>query len=314
MNTQALIDELDRRKPKQIHLTFQHPKETWDKFLGVKLDENSYDFLLNEDADVFTPEGEILLRLRKKILPADLAASAFEILKKIKTKTANRGMASGKLYMNPPPMLKKDGTLSNYHVVEKDGRVMSSVMGYYDRYPRIPYCRETAFNANEPEKFQKVLPFLQAADVCYRHMDPDRWAIQKSWVDKTSPDFVIKDTTYTTITVNNNFQTAVHGDAGDLKEGLSNITVFRAGTYQGAHLVFPHYRAAVNLDTCDLMCFNSHHIHGNTALYGKLGQYIRISLVLYYRERMIDCGSALEELERAKRRQKGEPLIGKIGG
>lgn len=312
MNLSAMVENLQNRKPRQIHLTWQHPKEKWDDLLGVKLDENSYDELLDEDCDVFTPEGDILLRLRKKCLPADLAAQAFPVLEKIKQKTNNRGYASGKIYMTNEKVVTKSGRVSNSHGVAKGGEVMSGVIGYYDRYPRIPYCRQTAFNANEPKKFEKVLPFIKAVDLAYKTLDPERYAKQHAWVEKTSKDFVIEGTSYTTITVNQNFQTAVHTDQGDLKEGLSNILVLRAGEFQGANLVFPHYRKAVKLDTCDLMLFDSHHMHGNTPLFGKVGQYIRISLVLYYRERMIDCGTAAQELERAKRRQKGDQLYGRI--
>lgn len=308
----SMVDSLKARKPRQIHLTWQHPKEKWDELLGVKLDEGSYDELLSEDADVYTPEGALLLRLRKKCIPADLASAAFPILEKIKQKTNNRGYASGKIYMTNEKVVTKSGRVSNSHGVAKGGEVMSSVIGFYDRYPRIPYCRQTAFNANEPEKFAKVLPFLQAVDTCYKTIDPERYEKQMEWIRKTSPDFVINGTSYTTITVNQNFQTAVHTDQGDLKAGLSNILVLRAGEFQGAHLVFPHYRVAVKLDTCDLMLFDSHHMHGNTPLFGKVGGYKRVSLVLYYRERMIDCGTAAQELERAKRREKGDKLYGSI--
>ncbi len=60
------------------------------------------------------------------------------------------------------------------------------------------------------------------------------------------------------------------------------------------------------------MLFDSHHMHGNTALYGKVGNYTRISLVLYYRQNMIDCGTAAQELERAKNRKLGDKLYGSI--
>lgn len=281
--------------------------------LGMKLDENSYDLLVNEDADVFTPEGEILLRLRKKCLPADLAGRAFPVLAKIKTLSMNRGTAAGKLYQKVP-YIKKDGTVSRTIQVPKGSGVLSSVIGFYDRYTRTPYCRQTAFNANEPDKFAEILPFIQAVDVAYRTIDSGRYAKQFAWVERTSKDFVIPGTSFTTVTVNQNFQTAVHTDEGDLKEGLSCILVLRAGEFKGANLVFPHYRVAVRLDTCDLMLFDSHHMHGNTPLFGKLGAYTRVSLVLYYREGMIDCGTAEQELERVKNRKPGDPVKGVING
>ncbi len=296
----------------QIHLTFQHPKDSWDGLLGLKLNEQSYDTLLDGDCDVFTPEGDLLLKLRRKCIPASVAAQAFAVLRTIKAKTNNRGMATGKLYMNSAPSTKADGTASKTTGVASEYAVMSAVIGYFDRYPRIPYCRQTAFNADHPEKFAQVLPFIKACDDVYAREAPERYALQKAWADRTTPEFVIHGTTFTTITVNQNFQTAVHTDKGDLKDGLSCITVLRGGEFQGATLVFPHYRVGVRLDSCDLLMFDSHHMHGNTPLFGKVGAYERVSCVLYYRERMIDCGTAAEELERAKSRKLGDRLHGKL--
>lgn len=293
---------------KTIHLTFQHPKEKWNDFLGEKLDEDSYDTLIEEDADVYTPEGEILFKYRKKALDPAAAQAAFPILLGIKAKTLNRGISTGKLFIEHSKFETKDGSKTKTAHVPTDLAPMSNIIGFYDRYVRTPYCRQTAFNINEPLKWEKILPFIQSCAKVYQEAAPERYALQKEVCDKTHPDWIIKGTPYTTITVNQNWSTAVHTDTGDLKAGLSCITALRGGSYKGANLVFPHYRAAVNLDTCDLLMFNSHHLHGNTPLIGKVGQYKRVSLVLYFREKIKDCLSAQEELERAKSRKPGMPL------
>ena len=309
--------------PKQIHLTFQHPKENWPAFLGVKLDESSYDILVDESADVFTPEGDILFRFRKKCLPKDQAAKAFDHLKKIYEISVNRGIANGRMALRTvnEPYIKKDGSLSRYNrglgaLIAKNAQTLfgsSSIIGYVDRYPRRPYCRETAYTAKHTQAFHgDISRFFRSVNEQYQKMDPDRYRLQQEVVNRTSPDFVIRGTSYTTVTVNQSFQTAVHTDQGDLKAGLSNILVLRQGKFSGGHLVFPHYRAAVRLDSLDLMCFDSHHMHGNTPIVGVPGSFRRLSCVLYYRERMQDCGSAAEELERAKRRKLGDKLHGKI--
>lgn len=308
-----LTANLQSRKPRRIHLKWQLPKDQWDSLLGVKLQEdNSYDVLIEEDADVYTPEGEILFQFRKKCLPSNLSAEAFEVLRKIKQKSMNRGVATGKLYQRGPHV-RKDGSLSNTIQVPAGAGVLSSIIGYFDRYTRTPYCRQTAFNANEPDKWKDVLPFLQAVDHCYKTINPERYEKQFAVVRETSKDFVIEGTSFTTVTVNQNFQTAVHTDQGDLKSGLSNILILRSGEFRGGNLVFPHYRCAVRPDTCDLLLFDSHHLHGNTPIFGKVGSYQRVSLVLYYREHMIECGTAAEELERAKNRKKGDPLTDGVG-
>lgn len=304
----------------QVRLTFQHPPETWRSFLGVKLDETSYDRLIVDDADVFTPEGALLCSFRRACLDRGAAAAAFPILCEIREISVNRGIANGRaaLARLNQPYIKQDGTKSKYMrslgSVGADANAFgsSAVIGYMDRYPRRPFCRETAFNANRRAEFAQVVPFLRSVDACYRAAAPERYALQRAVVDRTSRDFVIDSTSFTTITVNQNWQTAVHTDAGDLKAGLSAIVVLRAGEFQGAHLVFPHYRVAVKLDTCDLLLFDSHHMHGNTPLVGSPGAFKRVSLVCYYREAMIDCGTAAQELERAKNRKPGDRLKGKL--
>lgn len=127
-------------------------------------------------------------------------------------------------------------------------------------------------------------------------------------VDRTQPEWLIPGTPFTTVTVNRNWQTAVHTDRGDLKAGLSLITAMRRGEFTGGYLVFPHYRIAVDLQDRDLLMFDSHHMHGNTPIVGKVGQWERVSCVLYFRERMADCLTAQAELERAQHRKPGDPL------
>lgn len=300
---------------KTIHLTFQHPPDTWDNFLGTKLDEDSYDLLVKEDADVYTPEGEILFKFRKKCLNPEAAQAAFPTLLGIKEASKNRGVANGNLFLEKmkEPLYKKDGTLSKNKLNHGDKNFdlgSSVVIGFYDRYVRRPYCRETAFNAKDKIGWNKVLPFLQSCSDEYQKAAPESFQKQKAVADRTHPDWIIPKTNFTTITVNQNWSTACHKDVGDLKDGLSCITALRAGKYTGANLVFPHYRAAVNLDTLDLLMFNSHHIHGNTPLIGKVGGYKRVSLVLYFRENMVKCKSAAEELEIAKNRKPGDALWG----
>lgn len=296
---------------KTINLTFQHPKDKWDDFLGTKLDESSYDLLVEEDADVYTPEGEILFKFRKKCLNPEAAHEAFPTLLGIKEASKNRGIANGNLYTSKyrGKYEKKDGSISNYSFLKDDGGLgSSSIIGFFDRYIRYPYCRETAFNAKDKIGWSKVLPFLQSCSDEYQKAAPESFQKQKIVCDRTHPDWVIKGTAYSTITVNQNWSTACHRDVGDLKDGLSCITALRAGKYKGANLVFPHYRAAVNLDTLDLLMFNSHHIHGNTPLIGSPNSYKRVSLVLYFRENMQKCKSAVEELEIAKNRKPGDSL------
>lgn len=170
--------------------------------------------------------------------------------------------------------------------------VWSGVAGWYDRYPRIPYGRATSYTEKNPELFAKAYPFLQSLNRGFKELLPWRWGNQKAAADKLDPRFLVPDTVFTTITVNKSFRTAAHFDAGDLNEGLSNLLVLGDGEYTGGYLVFPEYRVAVNVRPGDLLLVNNHEVlHGNTPIVLNHENAERISLVCYFREKMLELKS-----------------------
>lgn len=283
------------------------------KLEGKFLDESYIDHLVNDDTTVWNEKGEPLVVFRKNCIPGNQAEQAYHVLKKAIGKTSNRGKAGGEFNFKVGDLvdgsivgkvlsgnrfipLKKDGTLSNS---PKSKNVNSSIIGYADRYPRIPYCRQTAFTEKHFDQYKKALPYIQSISKIFQESLPERWQNQKNQWDKTSDDFKIHDTVFTTVTVNKNFRTAAHYDAGDLKTGFGNLAVLQTGKYEGAYTVIPKYKVAVDVRNCDLALFDVHELHGNTPAISKT-PYERISIICYYREKMIDCGSAKEELERIK--------------
>ena len=178
--------------------------------------------------------------------------------------------------------------------------VFSGIAGYFDRYPRIPYGRATAYTANNYEKFEMSFPFLQHLSQGFEDLLPQRYGAQKAAADKIDPKFIIPGTPFTTVTVNKTFRTACHRDAGDLNEGLSNLLVLsNNGMYEGGYLVFPEVRVAVNVRPGDLLLVNNHEvIHGNTEMKMLDDTAERISLVCYLREKMLELGSYDYEMTR----------------
>ena len=128
---------------------------------------------------------------------------------------------------------------------------------------------------------------------------PERYAKQRAIADASSKDFVIKDTSFTTVTVNKNFRTACHTDAGDFAKGFGNLGVISMGKYEGFITVIPKYGLGIDVQNSDIALFDVHEVHGNTEPV-KISYYERISVVCYYREKMIYCGSQEYELNRAK--------------
>lgn len=171
-------------------------------------------------------------------------------------------------------------------------QVNSGIAGWFDRYPRIPYGRATAYTQNNFDKFQLAFPFLQSLNRGFKELLPNRWKAQKTAADKVDSKFLVPGTVFSTITVNKTFRTACHRDAGDFSDGLSNLLVLsNNGKYTGGYLVFPEYRIAVNVRPGDLLLVNNHEIiHGNTPIVCEEGAE-RISLVCYLREKMLELGS-----------------------
>lgn len=176
--------------------------------------------------------------------------------------------------------------------------VNSGIAGFYDRYPRIPYCRMTSYTANHFDKFQMAIPFIEGVSDQFLGLIPTRWANQRKAIEamKDSNNFRVGNSVYTTITVNKNYRTAAHRDAGDLPEGFGNLTVVSNGIpWSGGYLIFPEYRVAVNVQPGDMLAMDVHEIHGNTEMFSESGNHERISVVCYFRQNMATCDTKVYE-------------------
>ena len=181
--------------------------------------------------------------------------------------------------------------------------VFSGVGGFYDRYPRIPFCRATSYTANNKEKFEKSIDFIEGISDWFKELIPTRWEAQKNAIDMISEDYHIGKSVYSTITINKNFRTACHRDAGDLTEGFGNLAALAppgSKGWKGGYLCFPEYRVAVNVRPGDVLLMDVHSIHGNTPISAIEGESVpeRISIVCYFRENMLNCGDSLYEKTR----------------
>lgn len=276
---------------------------------GKQLDETHYDVMVDgELTTVLKPDGSPLLIYVPEAIPRDECLAAFDILRKLNNPPTNRAVAvAGKSHRQ----IRRDGTksktirLQNYEVAG----ISSAIIGYYDRYVRFPYCRQTAFNADHPELFKKIEPFISHCDQTFSKHAPERYAAQRQAADNTSQDFVIQNTAFSTVTVNKNWSTLGHYDSGDFADGMGVMSCLRAGRFSGGALVFPAYRVAVQMRTGGVCLADVHELHGNTKIVPYNTQpYERVSCVLYFRKNMMQCGTAEQELDRAKNRKTGDKL------
>lgn len=284
--------------------------EQADSMAGVLLKESDCKLLVTYDADIYDQEtGKCIAKFRKNIIPADVQMKAFEALLPAAVTSTNRGTSAGQRD-------KDSGRVSKQNV-RSDGMrsktveappVNSGIVGYFDRSARTPYCRLTAFTAKKFKQFKEAYPIIKFVDIMYSKLMPTEYKRQRKIADQTSQDFVIKGTAFTTVTVNKNWQTAVHQDAGDFKEGFGNLVALRQGTYTGGNFVVVRWGVGFDLQNGDLLLVDVHQWHGNTPILKASPKAVRLSLVMYYRENMKHCGSIEQELKRASTRQRGSKL------
>ena len=214
-------------------------------------------------------------------------------------------------------LIKKQGGISKMKV---NNQVASNPIGFYEsgkNFADLP-CRLTHFTRTNFEKYNDGLPFIQHIDKLFQKLIPEAHNKQLTRAD-TKPHLKIPKTAFSTVTINRNFRTAMHRDAGDFKDGFGNLTVIERGKYHGGYTIFPQYGVAIDLRNNDFIAMDVHQWHCNTPMYeteedkafndtldyafkdnpevGTVGiyeKYTRISFVCYLREKIADCPDIID--------------------
>jgi hypothetical protein len=277
---------------------------------GTYIDESYYDYVITSDTDVYTinslGEKQLILKFRKAVIPLEECKMALSVFKKpAMLKRDNRGASAGILDVNKlrgyvymlgdvskfrcKGYFNEDGDYINQNV---SNEACSNILGYFDKPDRnigkgAPPCRLTAFTKHNYDKWIKSIPYIKCVDRLFKELIPDKY--QKQYDRAQETNFVIDDTSFSTITVNYNWRTALHKDAGDYKEGFGNLMVIEEGEYKGGYTGIPRYGVCVDVRTGDFLAFDVHQWHCNTAIEPITKDYTRLSVVCYLRERMLRC-------------------------
>ena len=63
---------------------------------------------------------------------------------------------------------------------------------------RFPYCRETSFNRDYFEQYNKSVPMLQRCSELMEELTPEKYEVQRKAVENCR-DFAIEGTVFTTV-------------------------------------------------------------------------------------------------------------------
>lgn len=275
--------------------------------VGKVVTEGDYNLLLTGPSRVLRPDGQVLAVYLPGHLRQEMDAQ-LERLSSIRLITDNRGKASGSVR-------ERRGTQQR----TRTRRIISGTLGAVDPGPstgratgRLPVCRLTAWTGRHLPDWQALHPLLQQTDRALHDYVNDRWQAQARAARATEADWLVPDTTFTTVTLNNTYSTGQHKDSGDLEAGFSTLAVARRGAIGGGLLVLAAYRLAVDMRHGDLLLFDAHTWHGNTAVHcphqepdaEQLARPCaqgceRISLVAYYRTKVGLCGTGEAEAAKA---------------
>jgi hypothetical protein len=191
--------------------------------------------------------------------------------------STNRGSAAGQVRRLVTTSGNYDrGTVSN-----------SAVIGYMNSTNHKRPCRLTSFSRNHPELYNAGLPFIQEIDSCFKKYVPCAYRVQNEAASRT--EFRIADTAFSTVTVNYNFRTALHKDAGDFRQGFGTLVVLRRSSRTDM-LLFPQYKVAVELRNGDFMAMDVHEWHCNSEIHTSSSD-IRLSFVCYLRDKLVKCNT-----------------------
>ncbi len=215
-------------------------------------------------------------------------------------------------------IIKKKGGISKMKV---NNQVASNPIGFYEEsknFCKLP-CRLTHFTRTNYDKYKNGLPFIQKIDGMFQKLIPNAYQKQLEQANK-KPHLKIPDTCFSTITINRNFRTALHRDAGDYKDGFGNLTVIERGKYHGGYTIFPQFGVGVDVRSTDFVAMDVHQWHSNSPIYeteedkqfnetldeafkdnpdvGTVGiyeKYTRLTFVCYLREKIVNCPDEIPE-------------------
>jgi len=254
-------------------------KEMKQKIKNTFLIRDQIDTIYTEDVDVYDKEsGRLLLMFRKGALSEANGKAFYDNIIH---------------FMRTRPTSARGNTTGNYWEPGMGAKVKSNIIGYFDKLSNgqnrmlkdhgiklETNARKTLFTIEYPEKYQRMLPYVQEIDQLFRQNLPHFH--QKQWEKAEETCYRIEGTAFSTVTVNLNYRTTVHRDKKDDPDGFGNLTVIERGQYRGGEICLPQWGVGVDVRQGDMLFMDVRQWHGNLPLEYLTKDAERLSTVCYF--------------------------------
>lgn len=250
-------------------------KIDYKEYVKRSATETDYDTLINEDVLV-TENGEPKILYMK--LPADVSKYARQAVKNIKYSTSTR--TSGL-------------------------KTTSRIFGYNPRNTiRKDYCSTTSMAIEHPNEHAAICDFGEYLSSLYIKYFPKVYKLHSDITEsKMQGEWVIKNTPFTSGIVNKNNPLKYHFDAGNIKDVLSNMVVFKRQV-QGGFLSCPEFNIGFEVADNTVILFDGQNIlHGVTPINKLTPSAYRYSIVYYTLQQIWNCLPIDEEMARARNKR-----------
>ena len=310
---------------KKIYLDRIISDEELKSVKGTFLHSGYVHNFINYDCDIYDSyTREFICSYRKKRIKT--SHKAWSNYRHLSVASRGRGASAGpidptSIYWSKRDLIKTNGFKTSYMVKGKpskmsvNNQVSSTPIGFFEKTKALGIdkpCRLTFHTSQSLKEYENGKPYIHELNKWFKHIRPQE---HKLLLDRANlqPEFKIDHTAFSTVTMNRNFRTAVHQDAGDFGH-IAVLSCLEYGKYSGCLFLLPAWGIGIDLRQDDILVANVGNYHCNSEIYTTLEQdeynaklpkvfkgnpavgtvgiyedYSRITFVSYLREKLIDC-------------------------
>ena len=302
-------------------------KDTFTKWNGKFLDEKSYDQVIkvtDEDTGIMKPVVSLdgsdvpMAYVMTNVYEDDSIRNTLMSIEDVSVMRANcsgpileedmlaKGLKLGVDYRLRSPNSYQVKTSSGKWGMIAYANELHSIMIGYKRGRFTGGIDVSGWVKDNPKKWEELQIITYWNEKAFKKANASIYGKQKAFCETyIEPEHRIGGGIFTTMSANRYHvgqtgKMGAHVDSGDLNAGMTTMSCFREGDYEGAYLVFPRYGIAIDAPDNSVIIADSNEVHGVTQIKGN-GQ--RFTCVTYCDNRLATKGVA----------GKSERKIGRFG-